>query len=218
MTDLIDVINRTLVVSQPCTYNADVQDYTNASRTWSPESTKHMAHGARDKEMTWVYKVILTSRLPSAKLISSITAASSDHHHCWWSSSTQPCGHKIHKDYTQNDLFYTSWLVISKFSLECTLRMQYISTMVVWALIYQDFKICSVIPSRLFEHAINKYGTVAAYFGIGKMIILKIMRWNIYMISAQQNVYCIITHYFLGCCGIEISWKLSAEWDVMNSC
>ena len=38
------------------------------------DSTNQMAHGVWDKGMSRIYKVILTSRLPSAKLISSITA------------------------------------------------------------------------------------------------------------------------------------------------
>ena len=100
------------------------------------------------------------------------------------------------KYYLKNDLFHTSCLVISKFSLICTLRMRDISTMVIWALIYQDLKTCSVIPSHLSELAISKYGTVASYFGIGKMKILKIMRWNIYKIGAQWNVHYIITCLF----------------------
>ena len=42
-------------------------------RSPGPWRTKQLAHGARDKGMTKDYKVILTSRLPSAKLIYSMT-------------------------------------------------------------------------------------------------------------------------------------------------
>ena len=50
-------------------------------------------------------------------------------------------------------------------------------------------KTCSIIPGRLSEQAISKYGTVASYFGIGKMKILKKMKWNIYKIDAQQVLW-----------------------------
>ena len=53
-----------------------------------------------------------------------------------------------------------------------------------------------VIPGRLAEQAVSKYGTVASYFGIGKIKILRKMRWNIYKIVAQQNVHYITTHFF----------------------
>ena len=37
-------------------------------------------------------------------------------------------------------------------------------------------KTCSVIPGHLSEQVISKFGTVASYFGIGKMKILKKMK------------------------------------------
>ena len=57
-------------------------------------------------------------------------------------------------------------------------------------------KTCFVIPSRLSEQAISINSIVASYFGIGKMKILTIMRWNIYKVGAQQNVHYITTHLF----------------------
>ena len=43
-------------------------------------------------------------------------------------------------------VLYTSCLVKSMFSLLCTARMRDILTMVIWALIYQDLRICYVTP------------------------------------------------------------------------
>ena len=57
-------------------------------------------------------------------------------------------------------------------------------------------KTCSVIPGRLSEQSISKYGTVASYFVIGKMKILNKMRSNIYKLGAQQSVHYITTHLF----------------------
>ena len=59
-----------------------------------------------------------------------------------------------------------------------------------------SLKTGSVIPGHLSEQTISQYGTVASYFGIGEMKILKKMRWNIYKISAQQNIHYITTYLF----------------------
>ena len=56
-----------------------------------------------------------------------------------------------------------------------------------WFIKIENLLSCSVIPGHLSEQAISKYGTVASYFGIGKMKIFKKMKWNIYKIDAQQN-------------------------------
>ena len=80
----------------------------------------------------------------------------------------------------QTDMFYTCCLVISKLSLVCNSNMLDIMTKVIQALIFKDLRTCSVIPCLLSEHAVSRYGTVALYVGIGKMKVLKIMRWNIH--------------------------------------
>ena len=57
-------------------------------------------------------------------------------------------------------------------------------------------KTSSVIPGRLSAQSISRYGTVASYFVIGKMKILKKVRGNIYKLGALQNVHYITTHLF----------------------
>ena len=89
----------------------------------------------------------------------------------------------------QNDMFYKSCLAISMFSLLCTSSMRDILTMGIWALIYQELRICSVTPSILSEHAISRYDTLASYYGIVKIKVLNEMRWNIHKLHAPKHVH-----------------------------
>ena len=145
-----------------------------------------MAHGVRDKGMTRIYKVILPPMLPSAKLISSITATK-------FRTSTLLLMSLFNTNMwtKQAQRLSPEWSVL--YELSCYTNV--LTGMHVRHAGYLDnchmsidlsgLKTCSVIPGRLSEQAVSKYGTVASYFGIGKIKILRKRRWNIYKIGAK---------------------------------